>query len=248
MLAIIGGTGLTDLEGLTLSDEKIVSTPYGDCSAPIQFGKYNDVDVAFLARHGKGHTIAPHGINYRANIWALKESGVTAVIAVNAVGGIRKNYGTESVVVPHQVIDYTWGRESSYSEKGKVIHIDFTEPYTEELRELLIDAGELEGMTVHSQGVYGVTQGPRLETAAEVDRLERDGCDIVGMTGMPEAALARELDLQYACVSLVVNPAAGRSDSVITMDQIEQAIARGMGKVRRLIARALTLQRELDEL
>ncbi|MDX1696335.1 MAG: S-methyl-5'-thioinosine phosphorylase [Ketobacteraceae bacterium] len=247
MLAIIGGTGLTDLEGLDLTDEKIVNTPYGSCSAPLQFGKYNQVDVAFLARHGKGHTIAPHAINYRANIWALRESGVRSIIAVNAVGGIRKNYGAESVVIPHQIIDYTWGRESSYSEKGKVIHIDFTDPYTEELRELLIDAGELEGLTVHSQGVYGVTQGPRLETVAEVDRLERDGCDIVGMTGMPEAALARELDLEYACVSLVVNPAAGRSDGVITMAQIEQAIARGMGKIRRLIARALILQGELQD-
>lgn len=247
MLAIIGGTGLTDLEGLTINDEKIVSTPYGDCSAPVQFGEYHGTEVAFLARHGKGHTIAPHAINYRANIWALKESGVDAIIAVNAVGGIRENYGTESIVVPHQLVDYTWGRESSYSEKGKVIHIDFTDPYTEELRELLMDAGELEGILVHSQGVYGVTQGPRLETTAEVDRLERDGCDIVGMTGMPEAALARELDLQYACVSLVVNPAAGRSDTVITMEQIEEAIARGMGKVRRLIGRALTLQKEQRE-
>lgn len=245
MLAIIGGTGLTDLQGLSISDEKIVSTPYGDCSAPIQFGELSGVQVAFLARHGKGHTIAPHAINYRANIWALKESGITSIIAVNAVGGIRKNYGTESIVIPHQIIDYTWGRESSYSEKGKVIHIDFTEPYSEELRELLMDAGELEGLLVHSQGIYGVTQGPRLETAAEIDRLERDGCDIVGMTGMPEACLARELSLEYACLSLVVNPAAGRSDSVITMEQIEQAIEKGMGKVRRLIERALAIQAEL---
>lgn len=246
MLAIIGGTGLTDLDGLTITDEKIVFTPYGDCSAPLQFGQYHGVDVLFLARHGKGHTIAPHSINYRANIWALQESGVTSIIAVNAVGGIRKTFATESIVIPHQLIDYTWGRESSFSERGKVLHIDFTEPYTEELRELLIDAGELEGLSVHSEGVYGVTQGPRLETIAEVDRLERDGCDIVGMTGMPEAALARELDVQYACVSLVVNPAAGRSDGVITMGQIEQAIERGMGKVRRLIGKALTLQGELQ--
>ena len=247
MLAIIGGTGLTELEGLEIQDEKIVSTPYGHCSAPVQIGRYADIDVAFLARHGKGHTLPPHAINYRANIWALKECGITKIVAVNAVGGIRKNLATESIVVPHQLIDYSWGRESSFSEQGKVIHIDFTEPYTEELRELLIDAGELEGLSVHSQGVYGCTQGPRLETAAEVDKLDKDGCDIVGMTGMPEAALARELALEYACVSLVVNPAAGRSDGVITMEQIEKAIERGMGKVRRLIAKALTLQNELDE-
>ena len=242
MLAIIGGTGLTDLDGLEMTEEKVVSTPYGHCSAPVQLGTYGGSPVAFLARHGKGHTLPPHSINYRANIWALKECGVKAVIAVNAVGGIRKTFATESIVIPHQVVDYTWGRETSYSENGKVIHIDFTDPYHEELRELLIDAGELEGVAVHSQGVYGVTQGPRLETAAEVDKLERDGCDIVGMTGMPEACLARELELDYACVALVVNPAAGRSGSVITMAQIEQAIDRGMGKVRRLIAKALQLQ------
>ncbi|MCG8670346.1 MAG: S-methyl-5'-thioinosine phosphorylase [Pseudomonadales bacterium] len=247
MLAIIGGTGLTELEGLEIQDEKIISTPYGHCSAPVQMGRYADIHVAFLARHGKGHTLPPHAINYRANLWALKECGITKIVAVNAVGGIRKNLGTESIVVPHQLIDYTWGRETSFSEQGKVIHIDFTEPYTEELRELLIDAGELEGLSVHSQGVYACTQGPRLETAAEVDKLDKDGCDIVGMTGMPEAALARELELEYACVSLVVNPAAGRSDSIITMEQIEKAVERGMGKVRRLIAKALTLQNELEE-
>lgn len=247
MLAIIGGTGLTELEGLNITDEKIISTPYGHCSAPIQIGTFADKDVAFLARHGQGHTLPPHSINYRANIWALKEVGVDAIIAVNAVGGIRSTMGTESLVVPHQLIDYTWGRESSYSEQGKVIHIDFTEPYTESLRELLIDAGELEGLTVHTQGVYGATQGPRLETAAEVDKLERDGCDIVGMTGMPEAALARELELEYACLSLVVNPAAGRSDTNITMEQIQQAIDRGMGKVRRLMAKALQIQADFNE-
>ena len=244
MLAIIGGTGLTDLEGLEITEEKIISTPYGDCSAPLQLGTYGGAQVAFLARHGKGHTLPPHSINYRANVWALKECGVVSVIAVNAVGGIRKTFATESLVVPHQLVDYTWGRETSYSENGKVIHIDFTEPYSETLRELLIDAGKIEGVAVHSQGVYGVTQGPRLETSAEVDRLERDGCDIVGMTGMPEACLARELELDYACVALVVNPAAGRSDSVITMEQIERAIDRGMGKVRRLLARALLLRAE----
>lgn len=246
MLAIIGGTGLTDLEGLEITEEKIISTPYGHCSAPLQLGRFAGSEVAFLARHGKGHTLPPHSINYRANIWALKEAGVKSIIAVNAVGGIKKSFATESIVIPDQIIDYTWGRESSFSELGKVIHIDFTEPYTEALRELLSDAGELEGLTVHSHGVYGATQGPRLETVAEVDKLERDGCDIVGMTGMPEACLARELELDYACVSLVVNPAAGRSDGVITMEQIEQAIERGMGKIRRLIAKALTLHGELE--
>ncbi|PIE41252.1 MAG: S-methyl-5'-thioadenosine phosphorylase [Gammaproteobacteria bacterium] len=239
MLAIIGGTGLTDLDGLNILEEKTVNTPYGQCSAPVQTGIYAGTKVAFLARHGKGHVLAPHVINYRANIRALKDMGVTSIIAVNAVGGICSIMATESLVVPHQLIDYTWGRESSYSDKGKVIHIDFTEPYTQRLRELLIRAAEQEGLTIHTRGVYGATQGPRLETAAEIDRFEKDGCDIVGMTGMPEACLARELELDYACLSLVVNPAAGRSDREITMTQIQQAIDSGMGKVRRVIARAL---------
>lgn len=239
MLAIIGGTGLTELDGLTIDEQKTIETPYGATSASLEVGQLAGQKVVFLARHGKGHTLPPHQVNYRANIWALRELGVTGIVAVNAVGGINPAMGPEALVVPHQIIDYTWGRETSFSEFGKVIHIDFTHPYDEDLRDALTDAGEMQGYLIHSQAVYAATQGPRLETAAEINRLERDGCDIVGMTGMPEACLARELEMPYACLSLVVNMAAGRSPGIITMADIEKALDSGMSKVRGLLERLL---------
>ncbi|OUS25614.1 methylthioadenosine phosphorylase [Gammaproteobacteria bacterium 45_16_T64] len=239
MLAIIGGSGLTTLDGLTLLESLNVETPYGATSAPIEKGVFAGRDVYFLARHGKNHGFAPHEVNYRANLWALESLGVTAIIGVNAVGGISAEMGPESIVIPDQLIDYTWGRESSFSSVGDVIHADFTFPYTQSLREqLLATAKEIE-LSVFSQGVYGVTQGPRLETAAEINKLEKDGCDIVGMTAMPEAILARELDLEYVNLSLVVNMAAGRSEGVITMDEIYRVLDIGMIHIRRLIAEAI---------
>lgn len=239
MLAIIGGTGLTELDGLIIHEQKTIETPYGATSAALEVGQFAGQDVVFLARHGKGHTLPPHQVNYRANIWALRELGVTGIIAVNAVGGINVAMGPEVLVVPHQIVDYTWGRETSFSELGKVIHIDFTHPYDEDLRDALTDAGEMQGYLIHSQAVYAATQGPRLETAAEINRLERDGCDIVGMTGMPEACLARELEIPYACLSLVVNMAAGRSPGIITMTDIGKALVNGMTKVRNLLGQLL---------
>lgn len=233
--AIIGGTGLTSLEGFDVRETRRVETPYGETSAPLALGTYGGRDVVFLPRHGSGHSLPPHLVNYRANLWALREAGVQQIVAVNAVGGINPAMGAEALVVPHQVVDYTWGRESSFSEPGKVIHIDFTHPYTEALRQTLIAAGRSLGFAIHDHGVYGATQGPRLETIAEIDRMERDGCDIVGMTGMPEACLARELELEYACLSLVVNMAAGRSEGIITMADIQLALDNGMGRVRDIL-------------
>ena len=235
MLAIIGGTGLTDLEGLTLQDSIVVETPYGAPSANIEKGELNGSTVLFLARHGKAHSLTPHSVNYRANMWALQSLGVTRVIGVNAVGGINACMGPEVIVIPDQIIDYTWGRQSSFSKEGDVIHADFTYPYTEALRQQLLQAAKSASVSVSNGGVYGATQGPRLETAAEINRLEKDGCDIVGMTAMPEAILARELDIQYANVSLVVNMAAGRSEGLITMDDIQQVLDAGLGQVRDLL-------------
>ena len=180
MLAIIGGTGLTQLDGLKLTEEREIDTPYGAPSAPLQWGRLNGLSIVFLARHGQTHSYPPHDVNYRANLWALKEVGVTDIIAVNAVGGITASMAPEALVVPHQIVDYTWGRASSFSEIGNVIHADFTEPYTESLRQKLLMAAEKASIAIEPQGVYAATQGPRLETAAEIDRLERDGCDIVG--------------------------------------------------------------------
>lgn len=236
--AIIGGTGLTQLDGLSMKALLNPETPYGAASAGIVQGEYAGREVLFLARHGHPHRIPPHQVNYRANLWALKHAGAEAVIAVNAVGGITAGMGTGQLVVPHQVIDYTQGRIGTFfeGELDHVTHIDFSHPYDEPLRQKLLDALRRAGHAHSDYGVYGCTQGPRLETVAEIARMERDGCDIVGMTGMPEAALARELNLPYAALSLVVNPAAGKSTSIITMAEIEAALAAGIGKVRETLS------------
>jgi 5'-methylthioadenosine phosphorylase len=191
-------------------------TPYGEPSGALTFGQFSGAEVVFLARHGYGHTLAPHEINYRANIWALKELKVEGVIAVATVGGIRSDLPPGVLVVPHQIIDYTYSRKSTFFEGSDmpVIHADFTQPYSGPLRERLIAAAAACGETVVDGATYACTQGPRLETAAEIERIAREGGDVVGMTGMPEAVLAREAGLQYAALALVINHAAGRGDSV----------------------------------
>ena len=236
-IGIIGGTGLTTLKNLAITERQIIQTPYGEPSGPVIRGRLNGKEIVFLARHGYGHTIPPHKINYRANLWVLRESGVKNVIAVAAVGGIRADLTPGAIVIPDQIIDYTWSRHATYFEEGltHVTHIDFSQPYCEALRQSLLVAAKAAGLTVASSGTYGATQGPRLETAAEVNRLERDGCDLVGMTGMPEAALARELGLCYASCAVVANQAAGRGPSQITMQDIEHNLALGMDKVRTLL-------------
>lgn len=232
--AIIGGTGLTSLKGLEIKGREVVHTPYGEPSGPLTHGSLAGREVVFLARHGYGHTIPPHKVNYRANIWALKESGATDVVAVNAVGGIRADLRPGQLVIPNQLIDYTWSRVNTFFEEGLsyVTHIDFTEPYCGQMRSLLLCAAREADVAVVDGGTYGATQGPRLETAAEIDRLERDGCDLVGMTGMPEAALAREVELCYASISVVANMAAGRAPGIITMEEIDRHLKAGMEDVR----------------
>ena len=240
--AIIGGTGLTQLTGFKLHRAQLIDTPYGRPSAEILRGEYGCREVLFLARHGHPHRVPPHQVNYRANLWALQQAGAEAIIAVNAVGGIHAAMGSGHLCVAHQVIDYTWGRAHTFfeGEIDHVTHIDFSYPYDEVLRGKLIDALQELGYPHSRHGVYGATQGPRLETVAEIARMERDGCDIVGMTGMPEAALARELELPYACLALVVNPAAGKSSGIITMAEIEAELARGIDKVRAVLGHGLS--------
>ncbi len=239
MLAIIGGSGLSKLGNMEVTRRKVVRTPYGQPSGAVTLGRIANCEVAFLARHGYGHTIPPHQVNYRANIWALKETGALAVVSVASVGGIRKDLGPGVLVLPHQIIDYTWGRPSTFFEGSgtPVNHIDFTEPYSAPLRRRLLEAALGCGESIVDGGVYAATQGPRLETAAEITRLERDGADVVGMTGMPEAALSRELSLDYAAINLVANYAAGRGESehAIPMENIEKVLAESMGRVRRII-------------
>jgi 5'-methylthioinosine phosphorylase len=210
-LAVIGGTGLYRLAGLEAATRHAVDTPFGAPSDAIVSGRLDGQPIAFLARHGEAHALAPHRVNYRANLWALHQLGVRRVVGVNAVGGIRSDMGPRAVVVPDQLIDYTWGRAGSYCDVdgAQVRHIDFSEPYSPALRAQLLDAARTAGVPVVDGGCYAATQGPRLETRAEVERLRRDGCDLVGMTGMPEAALARELGIEYACLALVANWAAG---------------------------------------
>lgn len=241
VIGVIGGTGLTELEGLQILEYQEVDTPFGAPSSPITWGSLHGCRLAFISRHGNPHRIPPHEVNYRANIWALKHAGITRIIGVNAVGGIHSAMGPAHVVIPDQLIDYTWGRSSTFYEGDlkQVTHIDFSFPYDKHLRKVLCDVAEKVGAPYSDFGVYGATQGPRLETAAEIKRLERDGCDIVGMTGMPEAVLAAELELPYACLSLVVNWAAGKTIEIITMADIEKAIEDGMGHIRAILTDAL---------
>jgi len=240
MLAIIGGSGFAKLADLGNVRREVVRTTYGDPSCALTHGELDGHPVVFLARHGYGHTIAPHEINYRANIRALGHVGVTAVAAVATVGGIRADCVPGALVVPDQIIDYTSGRRHTFFEgvDQPVTHVDFTRPYDDGVRRRLLDAARRCGEAVVDGAVYGCTQGPRLETAAEIARLERDGCDLVGMTGMPEAALAREAGLAYAALCVVANQAAGRGDSraAISLDAIDAVLRATMGRVRTILA------------
>lgn len=243
-IAIIGGSGLDVLPGLNIVTEYAVATPWGDPADSIVEGELDGRTVLFLARHGRDHHLPPHRINYRANIAALKQCGAEAIFAFAAVGGITSAMAPRRLVLPHQIIDYTHGREATYfdGESAPVTHIDFTHPYNDELREQLLKAGIDVGSDLIPMAVYGVTQGPRLETAAEIARMARDGCDLVGMTGMPEAALARELELPYACCALVANWAAGCGEAnSISMEEIESHLAASREQVLSLLARLLEL-------
>lgn len=238
-LGIIGGTGLYQLEDFTRVETLELQTRWGTPSSPIWISESAGRRVAFLARHGETHNIPPHKVNYRANLWALKECGVSQVIAVAAVGGISEHLPPATVVIPEQIIDYTYGREHTYfaEDLEAVTHIDFTEPYSASLRERLKAAASRESVEVIDGGVYAATQGPRLETAAEIQRLKRDGADIVGMTGMPEASLAREIELEYACCALVVNWAAGCAGTrQISHEQMFEVVEQGMGQIHRILS------------
>ena len=222
-LAVIGGTGLYKLAALDQVEALDGDTIYGPPSGPLRVGRIGAHKVAFLARHGEGHSLPPHKINYRANLQRLKDIGAHRVLAINAVGGIGERFGPRVLACPDQIIDYTWGRISTICEEAgtDVLHVDFGDPYTPAFRRDLLTAAQRSGIAVVDGGCYGATQGPRLETRAEIARMRRDGCDLVGMTGMPEAGLARELGLEYACLALVANWAAGCGDAAeITLEEV----------------------------
>jgi len=238
-IGIIGGTALAELAGID-SDHALVDveTPFGAPSGPMLAGRLAGRDVRFVMRHGPGHKLTPHRINYRANIRALADAGCRQVIAIAAVGGITEPMRSGRIVIPHQIIDYSWGRAHSFyddPDTGTLDHIDFTTPYAQQLRDGLIHAGQTLDMDPACHAVHGITQGPRLETAAEIDRMARDGCDIVGMTGMPEAALAREAGLDYACCAVVVNKAAGRSGGAAIHAEIEATLAQGIQDIEQIL-------------
>jgi len=241
-ISIIGGTGLYELEGLVELDRVKLDTPWGEPSSELIIAELLGKKVIFLARHGLKHTIPPHMVNYRANLWALKECGVKNIIAVAAVGGITDKMAPQTIVIPDQLIDYTYGRKQTFFEQNllSVTHIDFTEPYCANIRQRLEAAARNLGLESIMGGVYAATQGPRLETAAEIERLKRDGADIVGMTGMPEAALARELDINYACCALVVNWAAGcAGTSRIVHNEMQEIVDKGMIGIKSMLIECL---------
>jgi len=241
-LAVIGGTGVYKLATLDDVETRHLDTPYGTPSGPVRVGTVLDRRVAFLARHGEGHSLPPHKINYRANLAALKQIGATRVLALNTVGGITERFGPRVLACPDQIIDYTWGRISTLCEEGgEVLHVDFGDPYTPMLRHKILAAARVTGVKVVEGGCYGATQGPRLETRAEIARMKRDGCDLVGMTGMPEAGLARELGLDYACLAIVANWAAGcgtgeeitMADVLANVDAASAGMAELVGELAR---------------
>lgn len=250
VLAVIGGTSVYDLPGLEDRQERVVNTPYGAPSAPVVLGRLGGRPVAFLARHGKGHAVAPHRVNYRANVWALHALGARRVLAVNTVGGITPRMAPGVLAMPDQVIDYTHGRESTYWDtdgEGTMRHAEFGEPYGASMRAAVREAAAAAGVSVVEPATYGATQGPRFESIAEVARMARDGCDLVGMTGMPEAALARELELDYACLAPVANWAAGcdvrgtglRDVPPITLDEVFANLKRATAPLPQLVAELL---------
>lgn len=243
MYAIIGGSGLAKLSALQNPRRRVMRSPYGEPSGALTLGQLAGREVVFLARHGYGHTIAPHEINYRANVWALKELGVQGVFSVATVGGVRPDLGPGTLVVPDQVIDYTHSRKNTFFEgaEARVTHIDFTLPYSARLRTILLEAARAVGERITDGATYACTQGPRLETAAEIERIARDGGDLVGMTGMPEAALAREAGLDYAALGVVVNHAAGRGDSrlQIKLEDLETVMRDTVTRAVRILEQAV---------
>lgn len=249
MLAIIGGRGLTELANLKITHRQVMRTPYGEPSGAFLFGTLNHQEIIFLARHGYGYTIPPHLVNYRANLWALREQGVTEVISVATVGGIRADLTPGVMVLPDQIIDYTHGRDATFFEMRDTVYrnVDFTYPYSDSLRRRILHSAKLTGQPCLPSGVYAATQGPRLDSIAEINRYQRDGADMVGMTGMPETVLAKELDLDYATIAVVANYAAGRGDSAkgINMETVNATAIAAMERVRTILECVVTCEAEV---
>jgi purine nucleoside phosphorylase len=238
--ALIVGSGFTRL-GFEVITRSPTKTPYGEPSSAVLTLRVRDATIACIVRHGESHALAPHEINYRANLWALQQRGVRACIGVNTVGAIDAAFVPGELAVPDQLIDYTHGRAATFSGAGTPVrHVDFTEPFSPLLRERLEAALAECGLVVRA-GTYGVTQGPRLETAAEIERMARDGCAMVGMTAMPEAVLARELGIDYAICAAAVNYAAGRAAGGAPVgEQIERFTGEALRKAGAVLEHLVT--------
>lgn len=241
-IGIIAGSGLQELGCEDLLETRRIETPYGEPSAQYRLCNIDGKEVVFLPRHGIPHHIPPHRINYRANLWGFREFGVREVISINAVGGIRETLRPGDIVLPDQIIDQTHGRENTYFDRDEVVHIDFTEPFCNELRELIFCAGERKGIPLVRGGTYVCTNGPRLETKAEIRYFSTVGADIVGMTLMPEASLARELEICFASISVVTNYAAGISGFKLTTTEVVETMRSSIEKIRTLLREFLTVK------
>lgn len=242
ILGIIAGSGLYEMPGLKMLRDVEVKTPFGEPSAPYSMGELAGIEIAFLPRHGSPHHIPPAQVNYRANIWGFKELGAERIISVNATGGINSNYRPGDIVIADQVIDMTQGaRANSYYDREEVVHIDFTDPYCPELRKALLEAGARAALKLEDRGTYICVNGPRLESRAEIKFFASIGGDLVGMTAMPEAALARELELCMACVSVVTNYAAGITGTRLTTTEVVEVMDKTTEKLKTLLGETIPL-------
>ncbi|NOX21441.1 MAG: S-methyl-5'-thioadenosine phosphorylase [Nitrospirae bacterium] len=239
MIGLIGGSGLYEIKGLRSIEEVEVKTPYGSPSDRIKIAEIDDIKIAFLPRHSHKHNIPPHRVNYRANLWAFKELGVERIIAVNAVGGINSTYRPGDIVIPDQILDFSRSRASTFYDNEDVVHVDFTYPFCPEMRNTISDETLLQQYKLKINGTYVCTEGPRLETAAEIRFFATAGGDMVGMTGMPEAILARELELCYLMIAVITNYAAGISKEKLTTTEVLETMKGTTEKVKDLIVQAI---------
>jgi 5'-methylthioadenosine phosphorylase len=239
-IGLIGGSGLYEIEGLEISEEVSISTPYGEPSSVYKTGTISDIEVIFLPRHGEKHAIPPHKINYRANIWGFRHLGVERIISVSATGGINKELDAGNIVLLDQVIDMTMGaRPSTFYDEGRVIHVDLTNPYCPEMRDLFIKASDAVKLPLKTSGTYVCSNGPRLETAGEIKFFSIAGADVVGMTAMPEAALARELEICLCGLAVVANPAAGTYEGKLTVTEVLETMKKSSDRIKALIKEAI---------
>ncbi len=239
-IGIIGGSGVYDIPGLTFVREVIHDTPFGKPSDSFKVYSLSGEEILFLPRHGSEHTFPPHKVNYRANIWGFRDLGVKRIVSIGAAGGINSSFNPGDIVLPDQIIDKTVSRVSSFYEEGRVVHVDFTEPYCDELRRSFMNASHALDIPVYARGTYVCTEGPRLESKAEIQYFSIIGADIVGMTGMPEACLARELELCYAGIVIVTNHAAGIGARKLSVTEVMETMKRSTGPVKRLLFHTLS--------